>query len=142
MLSHSLQEMRWEPATYRRNLGVVTLYIPPLQGLLPHNPPAVRLPRYPLGESHQPLGLHPTTTGEAQQPTTRMPALPPTHTKVNARCWMIRCTAPAGRLQGAAVLSPFPASYLAGPFSRSYSYLAYTHNTQHQQCTYAALSDC
>ena len=66
MLSHSLQEMRWEPATYRRNLGVVTLlYIPPLQGLSPHNPPAVRLPRYPLGESHQPLGLHPTTTGEA-----------------------------------------------------------------------------
>lgn len=58
--------MRWEPATYRHNLGVVTLlYPPPLQGFSPHDLRAVCLPRYPLGESHQPLGLHPTTTEEA-----------------------------------------------------------------------------
>lgn len=44
---------------------------------------------------------------------------------------MIRSTTPAGRLQWDAVLSQFPTSQVAGPFSRSYSYLAYTHNTQH-----------
>ena len=104
MLSHSLQEMRWEPATYCRNLGVVTLlYIPPLQSLASQSTcsPSSMIPLWWV----TPIpGSAPHSNRRGCSST--LPGCWLFHQrtlKSNARCEMIRSTTPAGRLQWDAV---------------------------------------